>query len=406
MIVIVLGAGLGFAVSTGRMPLLTELPLASYLVGLAWAWILVQGVLVLKDALAFADPVPVSIPLGDRAALRETIAAMKAGGRLAGRARHLLNSWTEGLSPDQVIGLANFQSQQNRNAAYAGLSFGLILLAAAAWQQANTSLTVIGFAALALVHGARQALDRQGDHYLESRILSRLPGNLPNTLMTADELAESLSKAVNGTFEKYMPKPDQIASAIQGPVESMSRETMAQLENVGRAMTAGYEKLQGALDEHAQAMSQSGASMGQELQQVLQSHASQLENTSDTMGRAVAAGYEQLQGALNQHAQSVTQGGAAMGQNLEQVLQNHAAQLQQASDTIGSQLSRISELQENIGDLLRVQEAIDGTLKAVTTTDEFKETITSLRTHLEDSDKLLREIAKPRTIRLVESDEE
>jgi hypothetical protein len=46
---------------------------------------------------------------------------------------------------------------------------------------------------------------------------------------------------------------------------------------------------------------------------------------------------------------------------------------------------------------------VDGTLKSVTASEEFAATLNALRAHVEETDKVLREMAKPRKIRLVES---
>ncbi len=54
----------------------------------------------------------------------------------------------------------------------------------------------------------------------------------------------------------------------------------------------------------------------------------------------------------------------------------------------------------------RLSERIEGTLKEIAASEEFKATLEELRTHLHESDQLLREAAKPRAIRLVETDED
>ena len=54
--------------------------------------------------------------------------------------------------------------------------------------------------------------------------------------------------------------------------------------------------------------------------------------------------------------------------------------------------------------MLHVQQSVDETLKAVATSEEFRKTLETLNKHVEASDALLREAARPKTIRLVESD--
>ena len=354
LIVLVLGGLLGFLLAGDRIGFPEEGGLSAYLLGLAWALILVQAAGAVRMALQLkSDPLPVSVDLTDRATARGH--EVKGAGPLSQRIRNLLAAWAEGLAPAQMMGLAQFQSQQVRQAAGTTLAAGLILLVGAAWQGDHGSGVLAALGALALVHLGRYSADRQADQYLESRLLSRLPGHLPNTAMTTKELMVCLSEAVNGTFEKYLPKPEQIAHAVQQPVEALTRETSAQMQNIGRALTVSYEKIAEALNQHAGALGESGSSMGREL---------------------------------------------------NGVLQQHVVQLNQSSEAIAQQLERITQMQANVEQVLRVQEAVDGTLRDVSTAHEFKETLITLRRHLDESDSLLREIAKPRTIRLVEADQE
>ena len=60
----------------------------------------------------------------------------------------------------------------------------------------------------------------------------------------------------------------------------------------------------------------------------------------------------------------------------------------------------------SIDNIFNLQQAVDNTLKGVSATEEFKSTLVELKRHLAESDQLLRNAAKPRTIRLVENDNE
>lgn len=344
--VVLVGLGLGVAFSKQVSILPDSAAIASIALGLAWAWILIQLIDTLRQALAFrGDPIPVSF---QGAHPEQTDAQRQGSGRITSRATNLVSAWKEGGSAEQVLSLAQFQSQQSRNGAQAGLVFGLVLLATGGWQGADASLTVIGLIVLAAAYVARQTVDRQTDHYLETRLLSKLSGSASADGGSSETLAASIGQAVNSGF-------DQIATSLQGPVETMSRETVAQMENVGRALGAGYEK---------------------------------------------------MEAALRQHAGTIDQTGGAWSSSMQGVLDGHASKLVAASDTIATQLSKITEMQQNIEQVLRLQEGINSTLSSVTSAEEFKETFNALRRHLDDSDALLREIGKPRTIRLVEEEQE
>ena len=80
--------------------------------------------------------------------------------------------------------------------------------------------------------------------------------------------------------------------------------------------------------------------------------------------------------------------------------------LGKAQTEIASQLSRVTALASTIDNIFKLQQAVDGTLKGVTATEEFKSTLVELKRHLAESDQLLKNAAKPRSIRLVEKDNE
>ena len=75
-------------------------------------------------------------------------------------------------------------------------------------------------------------------------------------------------------------------------------------------------------------------------------------------------------------------------------------------DQLAKSQEQAPALASSIDNVLKLQQAVDGTLKGVTVTDEFKSTLVELKRHLAESDQLLKNAAKPRTIRLVEKDNE
>jgi Mg2+ and Co2+ transporter CorA len=126
------------------------------------------------------------------------------------------------------------------------------------------------------------------------------------------------------------------------------------------------------------------------------------EALADAVGEAGKRQAEQAE-ALGQVLQGV---GTQWKEELAAVLEAHVSSLTSANDALAAELKQISTLEQDLVNLLHVQESVEGALKQLTVSDEFKNTLDALRVHLDASDQLLREVAKPRTIRLVESDDE
>lgn len=102
-------------------------------------------------------------------------------------------------------------------------------------------------------------------------------------------------------------------------------------------------------------------------------------------------------------AKAAKEAAASSADTLAAAQEKASARLAQAQDAIAKQLDRIAGLASTIDQTLQLQKSVDGTLKGVTAAEEFKSTLLELKRHLADSDQLLKNAARPRTLRLVEN---
>lgn len=102
-------------------------------------------------------------------------------------------------------------------------------------------------------------------------------------------------------------------------------------------------------------------------------------------------------------AKAAKEAAASSADALAAAQEKASARLAQAQDAIAKQLDRIAGLASTIDQTLQLQKSVDGTLKGVTAAEEFKSTLLELKRHLADSDQLLKNAARPRTLRLVEN---
>jgi transposase len=158
------------------------------------------------------------------------------------------------------------------------------------------------------------------------------------------------------------------------------------MAQAGQKATEGVTAAGRSLDEAAA-----------KLASALTTHAQQIEK-SDTASR------EQLKSLLSSHADSLQKATAASNEQLKLLLASHADSLQKATATLATQLDKITSLQKDIQQVLQIQQVTDGTMKQLAGGVEFSQTLSALRQHLTASDSLIKEVTKPRTIRLVESE--
>lgn len=191
----------------------------------------------------------------------------------------------------------------------------------------------------------------------------------------AQELAGALGGSIENAFREFIPQPDKMSAAVSTVMAQAGQKATEGVTAAGRSLDDAATKLAGALTAHAQ----------------------QIEK-ADTASR------EQLKALLTAHADNLQKSTAASNEQLKLLLGSHADSLQKATATLATQLDKITSLQKDIQQVLQIQQVTDGTMKQLAGGVEFSQTLSALRQHLSTSDSLIKEVTKPRTIRLVESE--
>ncbi len=220
--------------------------------------------------------------------------------------------------------------------------------------------------------------------------------------MTSSDLGQQVGDAIGTSLEKYMPKPENTAAAITNSVQ----ETL-------KTATANVEDLHQRVIEAQEALLEKWASYETKLTTDFDGLAKSMDAAAKTVqgglagaGQQATASFDESAKKLNASIQGYTEqtsttfGSAA--QKLNEALKNHAEKAATASQQLTAQLEKIAALEQNIGNLLQLQQATEKTMQGVANSEEFKALVKDLRTHLAASDQALKEIAKPRRIRLVE----
>jgi len=398
--VLLIGCGLGYLFTTGVFTEPANPMLASILLGLAWAILLLQWLDLLVQNLGFSSQLlPASLNLADREAVQEHVSKLSPSRQLSARTRNLLASWSKGATPQQVIELAAFQSRKALQPVRAATIFAVVLVIASIYA---SHLSVAAWAAvvvLALTVYSRLNLLNRIDSYLEENLLSRLPATLGNSSLTANDLGNNLAHAVQDAFKQHVPQPEKMAEAIRGAVTEVSKKTsevVTQLQDVlGKLTSQTQEKtstwaadVQKALASHASQVGGVGTTWSQQVATVLSQHSDKLQETN-----------QQIADILSQHVTLLQQA----NQQMASLLSDHGKSLKSVNADLGAKLDKIATLQSEVDKVLHVQEMVDGAIRGVTASQEFAGLLQSIRAHLSESDKVLREISRPRKIRLVEA---
>lgn len=322
--------------------------LAASGIALAFIALSVMDWFVLWRALA-ANPLPDELDLSSRQVASEQLAALKGCSLLHRQVRRLLAAWSAGASGPQVAAMANSQMLRTLVVlAFETVAIFVLLGICAAFGAPPVLLTLgTGFMVLVLLLAmARAQLASHMSGYIESHLLARIGNDTPAAAGT--EFAQNAAKSVGDSM------------AALATAQTRFADQLAKSQEQAAALAAKAQ--QEAVAQIAKAQAEAAA---------------QIAKAQADMSAKLVAAQEQS-----------------------------TAQLSKAQTEVATQLGRVTALASSIDNVLKLQQAVDGTLKGVTVTDEFKSTLLELKRHLAESDSLLKNVSKPRAIRLVETTNE
>jgi len=179
----------------------------------------------------------------------------------------------------------------------------------------------------------------------------------------SSDLAEMLVDALDTAFERHLPDPQDIADAIGKAIENAAFSSAEKMGKINGAFVESQEALVGK--------------------------------------------WEATVTALNEHTRRIEESDRQLGAVLKEVSEanaKHVSEVKEVTGILAKQLSNVGKVAEGIENILKVQETVDGLVKQVATSEKFVSMITAVEEHLQETNKFLEIAARPRTVRLVESE--
>lgn len=235
--------------------------------------------------------------------------------------------------------------------------------------------------------------------------VGKLP-NIPNTAMTAKELGAELGPAIDAAFKNYVPQPEKLAGAVTAAAEATMKSAVSGMESAMKSALASLEAAHAKVAQSQQAHAGSGEALKKALDAAAANLASSLGAGGDKIQASLGVQAQQIEKAsagLSSQAEKIV---ASSGDRLQSALNAQAQQIEKAAAALTAQVDKLLTIGMNIDRVLSVSQSVEGALKSISGSEEFKKTLLALQSHLGESDKLLREAAKPRIIKLVEHDDE
>ena len=390
---IVLGALLGVVFKAGGDWEQSQLA-ALLATGIALAYIVLSVIDWLAQVRALSkNPLPYDLALSDRAVAGERLAALKGRSPLHRHIRRLLAAWSAGASGPQVATMAGNQMLRTLAILAAETAAILVLLAGSAAFGPPPALLTLGTGFMVLVvllAVARLQLASHSAGYIESHLLARIGNDTPAA--AGVEFAKAAAKSVADSMAGLAAAQAQFASQLAKTQEQSSAQLAKSLQESAAQM--------------AKAQQDASAQLAKAHQEAAAPIAKAHQEAAAQVVKAQQEAVAQIVKTQQEAAAQIAKAQGEMSSKLSATQEQAAGQLGKAQTEVAAQLGRITALASTIDNVLKLQQSVDNTLKGVAVTEEFKSTLAELRRHLAESDQLLKNAAKPRSIRLVEKENE
>ena len=239
----------------------------------------------------------------------------------------------------------------------------------------------------------------------QGQLLRRLSTSMDQQQNVQTDLAKQVSDAV-------ISAQAGLADQLKGSEKSLKTVSDAMTgiaAQVTQAYGGGADKLASVLQGHKDDMNKMGVLWADQIHGVFEQHQKMVQSAVNAMNAAGEDWRTKLLGGLKEQFErvetnltAIVDKGESLRDKLLSGMQDHVTSLSTSSRLLTDAVNRLGALGQDIEKLLHVQKAVDSTLETISKTEEFKKTISRLSDHLAESDRLLREVSKPKTIRLVE----
>jgi len=235
---------------------------------------------------------------------------------------------------------------------------------------------------------------------------------LPNPDRYEEVFSRAISKAGDVINEKY----DEFAQNYERRIGELGSQLGGKLEGVANNFNNGthriiseltktqernleiYSKNEQKLAEKFDELTEQLTTMAKEqAEQFGDAHENYVEAIQELDKKEIAR-FEKMVQDFSQLSGRVADSLKQAVMTLESSSTRYSERIQQSVESLNEQLEKVTQLGTEIDKVLRTTQAMETTLRQVGNSDEFRQTLASLRSHLNTSDELLKQLSRPRKV--------
>lgn len=231
------------------------------------------------------------------------------------------------------------------------------------------------------------------DRYEE--VFTRAIGKAADTINTKyDEFQTNYERRIGELGSQLGGKMEVVANNFNAGTQRMMTEFTKSQDKTLEVFAKSDQKLTEQFDELTEKLTTIGKEM---TEQIGESHERYVEAIEELDKKEIQR-WEKMVADFNQLAVRIAESFKQSTSTLEQASLRYSERIQQSVQALVDQLDKVTQLGNEIDKVLRTTQSMEATLRQVGSSDEFRQTLANIRSHLVTSDELLKQLSKPRKV--------
>lgn len=255
---------------------------------------------------------------------------------------------------------------------------------------------IIGIPFSNLVRKENEMLGEFGA-YIQDNIIVRLPPPEPAAIKI-----ENLEDSIDAAFRRYIPDPDRYDEVFSRAIDRAADVITEKFT----LLTTSYEA---SIADMTNRIGASLAGVGDSVEASMRSVVSDVQRQDETMvatRRGIAqeesARLKSMLAEFHSQTTELTKSYHERASVLAESTREGLDRSVSASRELGLRLAEIRDTAAKIDQLLHLEESVEKGLAGLAASEQFRKTLDDLRSHLQTTDSLCKQISRPRVITLRE----
>ncbi len=235
---------------------------------------------------------------------------------------------------------------------------------------------------------------------------------LPNPDRYEEVFTRAVTKAADAINQKY----EEFQTNYERRVSELGSQLGGKLEGVAGNFNSGAAKMmdefrktqeknlevfarnEQKLAEKFEELTEQIATLGKEQNEAMSDAHDKYVEAVQELDRKEIQRWEKMVSDFNQLSVRLSENFTKSVQALDSASQRYSEQIRNSAQALVDQLEAVTKLGNEIDKVLRTTQSMESTLRQVGSSEEFRQTLANIRSHLNTSDELLKQLSKPRKV--------